>query len=78
MRKLYAYFGITLTAETELAWKRYLDNDPKKKKYGNHKYTLEEYGLTREILAEEFKEYIDIMSKKINLKDILWHNAKLS
>ena len=70
MRKLYAYFRITLTAETEFAWKKYLDNDPKKK-YGSRNYTLEEYGLTREILAEEFKEYIDIMSKRINLKDIL-------
>ena len=64
MRKLYAYFGIILSAETELAWRKYLDNDPKKK-YGSHKYTLEEYGLTREILAEEFKEYIDICPKRL-------------
>ena len=71
MRKLYAYFGITLTTETELAWKKYLDNDPKRKKYGSHKYTLEDYGLTKEGLAEEFKEYIEIMSRKVDLKDIL-------
>ena len=71
MRKLYSYFGINLTPETESAWKRYLDNDPIKTKYGKHKYSMEQFNVTKEELAEEFKEYIDIMSKRADPKDIL-------
>ena len=74
MRKLYSYFGINLTMETESSWKRYLDNDPIKTKYGKHKYTMEQFNLTREELAQEFEEYIDIMSKRADAKDILWYN----
>ena len=71
MRKLYDYFGLKLTPQTEDAWKKYMDNDPKKKKYGKHKYTMEQYNVTKEDLAEEFKEYIQLMSKKYDTKDIL-------
>ncbi len=42
----------------------YLANDPKKKKYGKHKYTLEEFGLTKEMLKEEFKEYYEYFKTK--------------
>ena len=34
MRKLYDYFGMTLTPETESAMMHYIYNDPKKTKYG--------------------------------------------
>ena len=71
MKKLYSYFGITLSRETEEAWRKYVDNDPVKTKYPKHKYTIEEFNITKEDLAEEFKEYIEIMSKRVDLKELL-------
>ena len=71
MRKMYDYFEMTLTPQTESAMSHYMDNDPKKTSYGQHKYTLEEFGLTKDILREEFKEYIDMMSKTTNVEDII-------
>ena len=71
MRKLYSYFGLTLTSETKAAWRNYTNNDPIRTKYGRHKYTMDDFNITKEDLAEEFKEYIEIMSKRINPKEIL-------
>ena len=71
MRKVYSYLGLTLTSETEAAWRNYTKNDPIKTKYGRHKYTMDDFNITKEDLAEEFKEYIEIMSKRINPKEIL-------
>ena len=71
MRKMYDYFGMTLTPQTESAMRNYLENDPKKTIYGAHKYTLEEFGLTKEDLRVEFKEYVELMSKRIKIEDII-------
>ena len=68
---MYDYFGMTLTPETELAMDNYMNNDPKKTTYGVHKYTLEEFGISMDEIKEEFKEYIDIMSKTAKLEDII-------
>ena len=71
MRKMYDYFGMTLTPQTESAIRNYLENDPKKTTYGAHKYTLEEFGISMDEIKEEFKEYIEIMSKTTKLEDII-------
>ena len=71
MGKLYDYFGMTLTPETESARVHYMNNDPKKTKYGVHKFTLEEFGISIDEIKEEFKEYIEIMSKTTKLEDII-------
>ena len=71
MRKMYSYFGIELSSETEEAWTTYLNNDPIKKKYPKHKYTMADFNLTKEELAEEFREYIDRMSERVDPKILL-------
>ena len=71
MRKMYDYFGMTLTPETESAMVHYMNNDPKKTTHGVHKFTLEEFGISMDEIKEEFKEYIEIMSKKSKLEDII-------
>ena len=71
MRKMYDYFGMTLTPETESAMVHYMNNDPKKTTQGVHKFTLEEFGISMDEIKEEFKEYIEIMSKKSKLEDII-------
>ena len=71
IRKMYDYFGMTLTPETESAMVHYMNNDPKKTTYGVHKYTLEEFGISVDEIKEDFKEYIEIMSKTTKLEDII-------
>ena len=68
---MYDYFGITLTPATESAMVHYMNDDPKKTTHGVHKYTLEEFGISMDEIKEEFKEYIEIMSKKSKLEDII-------
>ena len=70
VRKLYDYFGMTLTPDAEDAMRHYLENDPKKTKYGNYTYTLEEFNITEEDLKETFKEYIALMTEIYPIEDI--------
>ncbi len=71
MRKLYAYFSMPLTAQTETNMRQYLENDPKKKEYGSHKYTLEGFGITVEDLKREFSEFIELMSGITSVNNIV-------
>ena len=69
---MYDFLGMTLTPASEAAMRCYMENDPKKTQYGSHKYTLEQSGLKKEDIKEEFKEYIDFMTGKgFQEKDIL-------
>ena len=70
VRKLYDSLGLTLTPEAESAMISYLNNDPKKKVYGKHKYKQGVH-LPQEVLEEEFKEYIELMSKRVDCKEII-------
>lgn len=58
IRKLYGHFDETFTAEAEAAMNDMLSNNPKGK-FGKHEYTLEEYGLDREMIHERFGEYCE-------------------
>ena len=70
IRKLYDFLEMNLTAEVETAMVSYLKNDPKKKIYGKHVYKKGVH-LPRDVLEEEFKYYIDEMSKRVNKKDLV-------
>ena len=70
VRKLYESLGMNLTPEAESAMISYLNNDPKKKVYGKHKYKQGVH-LPREVLEEEFKEYIELMSERVACKEII-------
>ena len=63
VKKMYQYFNIPYTDATESYLKSYIDNDPKKKKYGAHKYTMDEYGISVERLKREFAVYDKFMSE---------------
>ena len=70
VRKLYDFLGMNLTPEAESAMISYLKNDPKKKVYGKHVYKKGVH-FSRQFIEEEFKEYINLMSKRVNRKDIV-------
>ena len=70
VRKLYDSIGMNLTPETESAMMSYLNNDPKKKVYGKHKYKQGVH-LPREVLEQEFKQYVELMSKRVDRNEIV-------
>lgn len=74
VRKLYDFLRMTLTPDTESAFRHYLEDVPKNAKFRGHKYTMEQFDLTKEDLQGEFKEYIDHMIRKgFPEEDILWN-----
>ena len=68
--KLYDSIGMNLTPEAESVMISYLNNDPKKKVYGKHKYKQAVHS-PRDVLEEEFNKYIELMSKRVDRKDII-------
>jgi hypothetical protein len=56
VKKLYAHFGEPFTADAHSRMTAYLGNNAQGK-HGQHTYSLEEYGLTKEQVREHFREY---------------------
>jgi len=57
VRKIYTYFGLELTVAAEAKMKAWLEKDRQQERLG-HRYTLDRYGLSPEILEREFADYI--------------------
>lgn len=58
VRKIYEHFDEELTPAAEAAMHAYMADNPHGK-HGKHSYALETYGLTREAVHEEFRDYIE-------------------
>ncbi len=56
MKKLYANFDEPYTPEAETAMRAYLAENPKGK-FGKHEYSLEEFGLSADMVRERFADY---------------------
>lgn len=56
VEKVYKSFGLPMSEEGRAALQTHIDANPKGK-HGKHEYNLEEYGLTREIIAQRFAFY---------------------
>jgi len=61
MQKLYAHRDEPLTHEARTQMTAFLANN-QQGKHGSHKYSLEEYGLTRAQVREHFREYCETFS----------------
>ena len=70
VRKLYDFLGMDLTPQVESAMMDYINNDTRKKLYGHHVYKKGP-PFTKEFIEREFKEYIDLMSKRVPLEEIV-------
>jgi hypothetical protein len=57
VRSVYDHFGIVLTPEAQDAMQTFLDAQPQGK-HGAHHYTLEEFGLRKDRIHEDFAGYI--------------------
>lgn len=58
VRGIYDHFGEPFTAEAEAAMQAYMA-DNQQGKHGKHTYDLAEFGLTRDGVRAQFKDYID-------------------
>lgn len=56
VRRIYDKFGLDLDAATEARIKEELERDIPAK-YGEHHYTLEQFGLSRAVIEEQFQSY---------------------
>jgi hypothetical protein len=56
VKKLYEHFDEPFTLESESRMAACVANNPQGK-HGRHKYSLQEYGLTKEQVPEHFREY---------------------
>ena len=74
VRKLYDVLGMNLTPQVESAMIDYINNDPRKTVYGKHFYKKGP-SFSREFIETEFKEYIELMSKRAKQEDIIWKNG---
>jgi hypothetical protein len=66
VRGIYDRFGEPLTPQAEAAMVGYLADNPQGK-HGKHSYSLEDYGLTKQGVRAQFREYIEKF--KIPVKD---------
>jgi hypothetical protein len=57
VRRLYAHLGRPLTPEVESRMRTWLQ-DNQQNKYGTHRYTLEQFGLSNDVVHERFANYI--------------------
>ena len=63
MKKIYKFIDENFADQTENAMKAWQEEN--KHEMGSHKYSLEEYGLSKEKIESEFKLYIDTYIGKI-------------
>ena len=57
-KRVYAHFDLELTPEAEKRMQAWIDDNPRGK-YGEHRYTLEQFGLTDRAITEPYAPYID-------------------
>jgi Sulfotransferase family len=55
-RRIYAHFGLPLSAQAEAAMQAHIGENPKGK-HGSHAYALEEWGLPADAVRERFAGY---------------------
>ena len=58
VKRIYAHFGLPLTAATEQKMRAFIANNPKER-HGTHRYTLEQFGLDPAQERERYRFYQD-------------------
>jgi len=58
VRRIYDFFAIPFSAEAEHGMRRFLAENPKGK-HGEHRYSLAQFGIDREVEARRFRGYCE-------------------
>jgi hypothetical protein len=56
--RMYGHFGFAFSGDAERAMRAWQDGNPQHK-HGGHPYTLAEFGLSEQAIAERFARYSD-------------------
>ena len=71
VRKLYDFLGMGLTLQVETAMSSCISNEFKIRSY--QKPVLEDSEVfSRDSVERDFKEYLDLMSKRVDRKYLIW------
>ena len=70
MKDLYEKFGADFTDSVAQGIRDYVSSHPQGK-HGKHRYTLEEYGVTKDSLKVTFKKYLDFAEELFPGVDLL-------
>jgi hypothetical protein len=63
VRRMYERFGYNYSSEMETGMKHWLSENPQHK-HGVHRYSPEQFGLDREVIAERFAAYVERFNVK--------------
>ena len=66
VKEIYAHFGWEVTPQMMENMQRHIEEN-KQHKFGKHKYSLEEMGVSEDDLKEIVPEFLDYFGEKENL-----------
>ena len=58
VRKIYARFDVPMSAEAEARLSAWREDNPRGK-HGEHRYTLEEFGLSQSMIYDRYAAYLE-------------------
>ena len=58
IRGMYAQYGLNFSPEAEKRMREWIANNPQHK-HGRHRYSMEEYGLTKEDITSRMGPYLE-------------------
>src|SRR5690606_17815938 len=61
VERIYLASGRALSDEARARMARYLEDNPRRK-HGTHRYTLEDFGLSRDVVNERFTAYRELLA----------------
>ena len=64
MKKIYDHFNIPFTKDAENAMELYLKDNPQHK-HGKHEYSLEKFGISKDDVKTNFKQYLEYFNLEI-------------
>ena len=62
VKSIYNRFGWDLNDEAQARMRKFLAQNPKDK-HGAHNYTLEQFGLTEEVIEKKYRHYINFLNE---------------
>ena len=60
VKQIYSHFGLPLSEETQIDIRRELNQSPKHK-HGAHRYTLDQFNLSRNVIEDRFADYLNTL-----------------
>ena len=66
MKDIYSHFGWDMTPETERSMQNHMEEN-RQHKLGQHKYSLEQYGITEQEVKDNLTDFLEYFGEEILL-----------